>query len=217
MSITINIGFERNGVRVQGTATSARGPMPVRWEMNITIRNAPGQSSPIRGLSIEDFRNEAAGWDDFRTLRRNATFEGDNAHDQPISGSVGPPRNAGGAANMTFWVMPADAQTRGAYAFSTRTPIADTSSESICAAENQTVKATLEVDPGAATIGEVTRDRTRTDGAQGDLQRCRRHCQPRHRGRFRPAQGRETPRRRAHQVRHLFAVAGRLRRKRARL
>lgn len=166
LTMMISIGFERGGARVEGTATSARGAMPVRWEMNTTIRNAPGLSSRIRGLAIEGFRNKATGWEDFRTIRRNAIIEGDNARDQVISDRAPHPKNAGGVANMTFWVVPADAQNRGAYAFSTRTPVADTVYEPISSAENQTVEATLEVDLGAATIGEVSSGRTRTEGAE---------------------------------------------------
>jgi len=153
------------GIGVQETSRqrSARRNMPVQWLMNTTIRNAPGLSSAVRGLVIEQFMIRPSSHTSPRTIARNARFPGDNARNQVISDGASHPRNEDGRAGMTFWVEPQDASAQGAYAYSTRTPMADQNYPTIPAAEDQRVEATLEVDLGAATIGEVVRGRTSSE------------------------------------------------------
>ncbi len=151
------------GVEESPRRRSERRNMPVQWLMNTTIRNAPGLSSAVRGLVLEQFMIRPRSHTSPRTIARNARFPGDNARNQVISSGASHPRGEDGRAGMTFWVEPQDASARGAYAYSTRTPMADQNYPTIAAADDQRVEATLEVDLGAATIGEVVRGRTASE------------------------------------------------------
>ncbi|MEW9920198.1 DUF4157 domain-containing protein [Marimonas sp. MJW-29] len=151
------------GVEESPQRRAARRNMPVRWLMNTTVRNAPGLSSAVRGLVVEKFMIRPTSHTSHRTIASNARIPGDNVRNHVLTEGASHPRNEEGSAGMTFWVEPQDATARGAYAYSTRTPMADQNYPTIPAAEEQAVEATLEVDLGAATIGEVVRGRTASE------------------------------------------------------
>lgn len=147
--------FDEEGNIVGGTETTKRGDMPVTWRLNHTVKGDPKLSGGVAGIQIKEVGAKPKG-SDYSPFAFDVTADGLSGRDQVLAENEDHPKNTGGEADLTFWVIPKDDSQQAAYEQKTETALALQPYGPIQAVEGQVVTADLNVEMVGEKVSEDT-------------------------------------------------------------
>lgn len=148
-------GLDKEGSPVGGTETTKRGDIPVTWRMNHTIKGDPKLSGGVAGLEIKKVGAKPQGRD-YGPFAFDVTAPGLSGRDQVLAEDEPHPKNTGGQADLTFWVIPKDDSQQAAYEEKTETALPLQAYAPVQAVEGQVITADLDVEMVGQRVSEET-------------------------------------------------------------